>query len=147
MTPTLETESDLAKENLTADLVERCWGVKLVKMKKFYRFDYAIVDNSGGTEVIGFIELKYRKTPRSQYKDYMISEEKVRWAMDTRSKFNTPCYIVVGWSDTVGYYSVLPGARITLVLSGRMDAHDQAEAEPCFLIPVSDFGIVKPSTQ
>jgi hypothetical protein len=137
----MESRTDQEQERLLAKTIEASWDVALVKMKRFYKFDYA-AKSTENNFIEGFVELKCRKTPKDQYADYLISEEKVRWALETWHRYGIPCFLVVGWSNYAGYFTIKSTKGLRMVLSGRMDEHDGAESEPCILIPVKYFEIV-----
>ena len=139
----METTIDLKREQVAARLVESAWHGTLIKMKKFHKFDYAI-KSVASNQIDGFVELKCRKTASDQYLHYMISEEKVRWGLETWHRYAIPCFLVVAWSNITAYFTIKSTMGMTMVLSGRMDEHDGAESEPCILIPVSYFKEVKP---
>ena len=141
MRPIYENEENISNEVEVAGQIAKAWAMETVKLKRLYPFDWGVVD-SRTKQVVGFIEIKCRTNPSSQYPTYMISAEKVRWAIDTTITFAVRCFIAVKWTDMTGVHRVNPDSKYHLFMGGRDDRNDSQDIEPVCLIPIRLFDVL-----
>lgn len=138
--PTYETPEDLAREEMVARRLEQYYDVKLSKLSPKYPFDRVIED---GTKVTGFVEIKVRTNPMNQYPSYLIAAPKLFHAMQWTSLQRTPCYLAVQWADELGVHEIKPEKDYPLKIAGRTDRNDWQDIEPCFMIPLKWFSLIR----
>lgn len=139
--PTYETSSDVKHECEVALKVATDWGIQVVKLKPKYPCDWAFVWNG---EVTGYMEIKCRTHVYGAYPTYLISAEKIRYALTVWREFEIPVVLVVAWTDFIGYIKVRPPWNYKIRVAGRTDREDEQDVEPCFFIPCADFKEVEP---
>lgn len=134
--PAYETPDNLSKEQQVADLIARTQGVEIIKLASKYVFDYAIV-NKG--EITGFMEIKVRTNPSTQYPDYLISADKMFRALLWKEQLGMNVFLIVQWTDKLGCHEILTENDYPCRLAGRTDRGDVQDLEPCLFVPVAWF--------
>ena len=100
-----------------------------------YGLDYAALRDQ---EICAFIELKCRNNPMRQYPDYMLSMHKLMSAQQILMTTALQCYLVVSWTDAIGYTEINPDCY-HYGISGRKDRQDPDDIEPVGYIPIDQF--------
>lgn len=147
MRPDYETRQDFDRESRVADwfvqkMIHDGWfrDTAVAKpLKKHYCLDRAIVD---GDEILAFCEVKVRTNRQFNYSTYLISLEKMRNMRLMARDTGVPSYLVIRWTDAIGYFEVNEQTDFTdfsLRLGGRTDRGDGADVEPVLHIPVGKF--------
>jgi hypothetical protein len=139
--PTYETDGHLEDEEKTIEVIETCWGVIAKKTPKYYKIDYAICDMSN--EIVGWIEIRGKTFPRSQYATFYTSLEKYMSICRFQYATGKPAYLVVKWTDGIFIYRVSPRDPSTrkVTIGGRtvVSRGDDQDIEPVIHIPVNEF--------
>ena len=73
-----------------------------------------------------------------QYPTYMISLAKVQGAKRLEEDTGLPAFLVVEWSDKIGYVN-LAQVDWTLGFGGMNEVRDWQDQEPVCLIPIDTF--------
>jgi len=140
MRPLYETEGDLSKEKAVVRIIESRWKVKAVKLNIKWNLDYLLLRD--GNKAAAVCEIKCRTNQMKQYADYMISLDKLRAAWEFECLCDIPFFLVVQWTDNLGFWR-MPGNYIAQAgVGGRKDRGDSQDIEPCAFIPVSDFKVI-----
>jgi hypothetical protein len=134
--PIYETDSDRTRQTEAAKSIEVNQGVKLIALSDKYVFDYAIVNQK---EITGFMEIKVRTNPSTQYPDYLISADKMFRALLWKEQLGMNVFLCVQWTDKLGIHEIRPENDYPCRLAGRTDRGDVQDLEPCLFIPIAWF--------
>lgn len=130
-----ETDQTKAREQKLGEYISSRWNCELQKLAIKYRFDcLALRDDVA----VAWIELRCRENPMLQYPTYMISLHKVQGAKRLEQDTNLPAFLVVEWTDKVGYVN-LAKAKWTLGFGGMTKLRDWQDREPVCYIPIEEF--------
>jgi hypothetical protein len=127
--------NDFINESSVISALSKKFNCTFRKMPIKYGLDYAALRNG---RVVAFIEIKCRTCRSDKYDEYMISLHKVMAAAKLSSTTNLPCFLVVAWTDAIGYTHI---SAPSVEFGGRQDRNDEDDIEPVALIPISHFNI------
>jgi hypothetical protein len=139
--PIYETAEDLVREESISDqFVNAVYGdnnlVTAVKLPKFYHVDYALVKYG---QIIGWLEIKSRTIPSTNYTTYHLAYKKWREGNLLAEQSNLPYYLAVRWTDCLGVITFPNTIAIKLVIGGRIDRNDPDDREPMAEIPIDNL--------
>lgn len=134
--PRYETESDLSNERQVISIFSEKFKCTFSKMPIRYGLDYAM---SRDGKVRAFAEIKCRSSPVSQYDTYMLSLGKLVSAHNLRVATGLDCFLMVRWTDAVGYIKMDSG--FSVAVGGRLDRNDWQDIEPVVHYPIDSFKI------
>ena len=138
--PIYESISDTTKEAIVAETLAAQFGVEVIKLANKYVFDHAIIQNK---EITGFMEIKVRTNPSTEYPDYLISSDKIFRALLWKQMLGMNVFLVVQWTDLLGVHEIDPANDYPCRLAGRTDRGDIQDLEPCLFIPIKWFKPIK----
>ena len=134
--PIYETIQDLTNESSVMYALSEKFNCTFRKMPRKYGLDYAALRDG---RVVAFLEVKCRTCRSDKYEEYMLSLHKVMAATKLSSTTNLPCFLVVAWTDAIGYTHI---SAPSVGFGGRQDRNDNDDMEPVALIPINHFHIV-----
>jgi len=135
MRPLYETEETKEREQRLGDIVAQKWQCDLQKVSIKYSLDcLALRDDLP----MAWVELRCRTNAMLQYPTYMISLAKVQGAKRLEEDTGLPAFLVVEWSDKIGYVN-LAQVDWTLGFGGMNEVRDWQDQEPVCLIPIDTF--------
>ena len=130
-----ETAETKEREQRLGDIVAHKWRCELQKVSIKYHLDcLALRDDIP----LAWVELRCRTNPMLQYPTYLISLAKVQGAKRLEEDTGLPAFLVVEWSDKIGYVN-LAQVNWTLGFGGRNEVRDWQDQEPVCLIPIDTF--------
>ena len=135
MRPIYESAADRDNERSVIDAIAERWKCDAWKLPLAYRMDYAL---ARGTSIKAFAEVKCRSNERGAYDDYMLSLAKLAHARRLAEISLLPVYLVVRWSDGVGFCD-LSAIIYRVEAGGRTDRNDPQDMEPVAMISVDQF--------
>lgn len=139
--PTYERDDHLREEEAAIDALQAVWGVVARKTPKYYKIDYAICNAVG--VVVGWVEVRGKTFPRSQYATFYTSLEKYLSVCRFQYATAKPAFLLVKWSDCILIYrmSVDDCRRRKITVGGRTvnSRGDDQDIEPVIHIPVAEF--------
>ena len=98
-----ETAETKAREQRLGDIVAQKWRCDLQKVSIKYHLDcLAFRDDIP----LAWVELRCRTNPMLQYPTYLISLAKVQGAKRLEEDTGLPAFLVVEWSDKIGYVNL-----------------------------------------
>lgn len=136
-----ETEDDLRNEQDIARIIQKKWGVELVKLPIKNKIDYLAKKEDIPK---AFIEIKKRACRRHAYVTYMISLDKWVSGLAMEQHTSVPFILVVDWDDEIGYLKcsdveVADNNVFSVNMGGRKDRGDAQDIEPVVHIHISQF--------
>ena len=147
--PIYESEDDRSNERQAADkfrkhleqaLIPKPESVELREAPRLYPFDYEIIVDGKPWAIV---EIKCRKNRLEDYDSYMISMEKIRGLREAAHIRNMASFLLVSWSDTLGYAPAVSIAeRGIKSWGGRTDRNDPKDQEVVLYAPHSLFTII-----
>lgn len=139
--PTYERDDHLREEEAAIDALQAVWGIVARKTPKYYKIDYAICNAVG--VVVGWVEVRGKTFPRSQYATFYTSLEKYLSVCRFQYATAKPAFLLVKWSDGIFIYriSVADCSRRKITVGGRTvnSRGDDQDIEPVIHIPVAEF--------
>lgn len=139
MRPKYETEESLQDERRLISFIEPLWRCKGAKTPGYYALDYALHRSS---EVLAFAEFKCRKNTFDKYPTYILSLHKFMAAEAVSKSMRIPSFIVVEWTDRIGFVTVTSDVVVRLTMGGRKDRGDPQDMEPVVEIDLKKFKIL-----
>jgi hypothetical protein len=136
MRPRYETEEDRNGETAVVASLCRRWDCSANKLSDRYELDYLLLREGRGK---AWLEIKIRTNKRDAYRDYMISFGKVLAARRLSQGSGLPSFLLVKWTDCVGYMRLNDIKRFYVSIGGRTDREDFQDIEPVVYIPTQDF--------
>lgn len=135
--PQYETELHLAAERECIEEVQMAWNCVLLKLPKSYRADYLAMRDG---RIVGWVEVKCRSHEWDDYEawgGYMISLGKAMAVCQLAERTNMPACLIVSACKDIRWSPLSTGHP--LVRGGRKDRKDDADIEPCLMIPTKLF--------
>lgn len=140
--PTYESARNRQDEAVTATIIEKWAGCKLIKQPMRNFIDWiAYRDNTP----VAHIEFKRRNNNRMQYPTYMVSANKWKNGRDIAHRDKIPFILVIQWNDGLFYLKASDDIPVTYGTGGRQDRNDSADIENMVYIKTSLFKQIKPS--
>jgi len=134
--PVYESKSDRKKELSFAGQIESVTGTFLKKTPPFYHMDFMGLERTSRNSAVKFfVEVKHRKIDHNKYDTYMLSLKKWINMNLARRYGGVPVYLAIRYLDTDLCIPVTDEA-FPINYMGRMDRGDEADMEPCILIPI-----------
>jgi len=144
----METTKSRNDEEDVRSLLETSWQMKLVRMPRMYKLDYAGYETTknpeyNGNKVICWFEVKGRTVPHDKYPTYMVSLHKVEAGLERFRVTGLPAYLVVRFTDGTYYWEMREG-EFKVSFGGRWVPREehgrhQNDQEPVALIPMKKF--------
>lgn len=134
-----ENADTLAKERELGQIVEARWHCHLQKVPIKYHVDCLAMRDE---DPIAWVELRCRSNSMLKYDTLMISLAKLQAAKRLQDDTGYPVFLVVGWSDKVGYVN-LGQTNFNLGFGGRNDMRDWQDKEPVAYIALEQFQELK----
>lgn len=136
-----ETAIDLKNEKAAITALEMASRRQACKLPISYRIDFAMTNEAH--EITSWVEVKCRKNPRDKYPTFAIGITKLMAGIAFEDKTGKPFFLVVHWSDFLGYVRVSSLKGYKIRSGGRTDRNDPADEEPMVHIPVGEFKELK----
>lgn len=144
----METAKSRNDEEDVRGLIENSWHMKLHRMPRMYKLDYAGYAPTNdpaynGNRIICWIEVKGRTVPHDKYPTYMVSLHKVEAGLERFRVTNLPAYLVVRFTDGTYYWEMREG-DFKVSFGGRWvpraeHGRHENDQEPVALIPMDRF--------
>lgn len=144
----METTKSKNDEEDVRGLLETSWQMRLHRMPRMYRLDYAGYELTNNplynkNRIICWIEVKGRTVPHDKYPTYMVSLHKIEAGLERFRVTNLPAYLVVRFTDGVYFWEMREG-DFKVSFGGRWvprEEHGRHEndQEPVALIPMEKF--------
>jgi len=131
-----ETEENLANERRLLSLIEVAWQCTGAKLPTNYRLDYALHRHK---VAVAFVELKSRTHHYRAFPNYIVSANKVISAVALSAVTGLPVFLIVEWTDAIGYTELLAGMGDKVSIRGREDRGDWQDIEPAIEFNISRF--------
>jgi hypothetical protein len=143
--PWYETDATLGQESIVFRIIARRWNCIAVKLPVAYRLDFALTRDN---KVLSFCEFKNRNYTMNQFDDwggYLLSLHKWTEAQSMCKSTGVPFVLVVKTIDNKIWYSVFKDDffKFPTTIGGRKDRNDSRDIEPCVLIDVNKFTLLK----
>lgn len=141
--PTWETRADVANEIAVGQKIVEGKALAIEKMLPFFPVDLAIVNRHG--TIKAWLEVKCRKTPRSQFKTIILQWTKLSAIEQLRRETGIPAYWAVQWTDEIGvmqFDGSVKHTKIVLKPGGVQNRGGPDDMEPLAEIPTSHFKTV-----
>lgn len=135
--PLYEKGDDLLKERQVIDFFSQKFKCTFAKLPVRYGLDYSLIR---GGEVRAFAEIKCRTNDVSRYDTYMMSLGKKMSAEALRSVTGLDCFLIVKWTDAVGYIKMNTDSKV--LIGGRVDRNDWQDTEPVVHYPIDSFTLL-----
>ena len=134
----METEHDLKLELLTINTINRLWNCESVKLPNHQRLDFALLQRG---EIKAFVEIKCRTFESSRYKETMLHLDMVMAARDLTFHTNIPAFLVVRWTDVIGFVNF--NADFRTEIGGRVDRGLERDFGLMAKIAIMDFSMLE----
>jgi hypothetical protein len=134
--PIYEQSSDIANEQRVAEKLSELWNFDSWKRNPpRYPIDISLMR---GTRIKAFAEIKCRNVPSGTYNTYMLSAGKAMSARTLTEVTGLPCFLVVRWTDCLGWIDLETAEPLYVGWGGRSDRDDSQDMEP-----VMHYDIIK----
>jgi len=138
--PIYENAETIRAERILAHTISGRWNCTPEKLPRKYAVDYALLRHG---KLVAWAEFKSRSFEQSTYGTYMISLMKLREGAALSRLTGKPFYLVVEWTDVVGWCQIpLTLENYFIGIGGRFDRNDPEDLEPVVHIPITDFAIM-----
>ena len=142
-----ETNADLNNERAVADIIERQWNCKCMKLSYKDKLDFAVVREGS---IKAWIEVKCRNIKKQlegdfgyPYERYMISMSKINAGIRLAKETDKPFFLVVKFDNGIFYYKPKK-EELDLEWGGRWKTQRDAEdMEPVYKFKSSLFKEIK----
>ena len=146
--PIYESIDDISNEERLAEHLMLRWELDGWKRNPpMYPIDISFMKDG---VIKGFAEIKCRNCSADTYKTYMISASKVIAAQSLTKATGLDCYLVVKWTDSLGWISFGSGEEVVdprpgiistkfVAWGGRSDRQDPQDMEPVIHFDIDDF--------
>lgn len=125
------------REYLVQTLIPKPGSVELREAPRLHPFDYEVIVDG---KPWALVEIKCRKNRREDYPSYMIGLQKIRGLREAAHIRNMASFLLVSWSDTLGYAPAVSIAeRGIKSWGGRIDRNDPFDQEAVLYVPNSLF--------
>lgn len=148
----METTKSKNDEEDVRGLIENSWRMKLHRMPRMYKLDYAGYEPTNnpaynGNKIIAWFEVKGRTVEHDKYPTYMVSLHKVEAGLERFRLTGIPAYLVVRFTDGTYYWEMREG-DFTVSFGGRWvpraeHGRHENDQEPVALIPMDRFQLVQ----
>jgi hypothetical protein len=129
-----ESQKDLVNERAVIDLLCKRWKCDSFKLPaRLYELDFAL-HRDGVLKC--FVEVKCRTNAQAAYPTLIIGLRKVVTGQMLAERAGVPFYLVIRWTDVIGYTSTFSGE---VRLGGRYDRGDDQDPDLWMHIPVTQF--------
>ncbi len=148
--PMYETKNDRQNEQAVMSFLEEKWGCEADKLKIACELDYSLTKNG---KIVGVMEIKCRKYDYNTLKDWgglILSAHKWQAAKRWKETHNIAFVLALGLIDGIYVLRIKASdnfPHLELVTGGRRDRNDSQDMEPCVLIPMKLFEMVKKHDQ
>lgn len=136
MRPAYETQQTLELERLAITSFAEQFDVQPIKLPIAYHIDYACLS---GELLMFWAEVKCRKYPHNAFETFSISAKKILNGLHLRHLSGKGFYLVVQWTNALGYVQVTRELSQDIRFGGRKDRADWQDQEPMVHIPVDQF--------
>ncbi len=134
--PVYESAADRKREKSFAHQIEKVTGAFLKKTPPFYHVDFmGLTRQSKGANVGFFVEIKHRKIDHNRYDTYMLSLKKWINMNLIRRYGGVPVFLAIRYLD-IDLCIPVTDEVFPINYMGRVDRGDEADMEPCILIPI-----------
>ena len=142
--PFYETSEDVAREAAIAAELSRIWKRPLVKLRKAYPVDWAILDNDTDKRVVAFLEIKDRNKYSMDQLDAWggVFVSLIKWAQADHlcRLVKLPLVVVIKASGVLWVHVSESGREYDgLHFRGRNDRGDPHDVEPVVLLRKARF--------
>jgi hypothetical protein len=146
--PIYESIDDISNEERLAEHLMLRWELDGWKRNpRMYPIDISFIKDD---VIKGFAEIKCRTVSVDTYETYMISVSKVIAAQSLSKATGLGCYLVVKWTDSLGWISFGSGEKVVdprpgiirpkfVAWGGRSDREDPQDMEPVIHFDIDDF--------
>lgn len=136
--PRYETAADRTRESKAAALFASHY--KDLKVTKMEHGAFADFEIRKGVKLVGYMEVKTRRCPSTQYRTYHVSKMKLLTLQKTARKHGVRPVLLVQWSDKAGWIDVDTYlANATFTTGGRWDRNDPHDVEEMAEVNIKDY--------
>lgn len=136
MRPVYENQQTLELERLAISTFADQFDVQPVKLPISYNIDYACLS---GELLMFWAEVKNRNYPHNAFETFSISAKKILNGLHLRHLSGKGFYLVVQWTNALGYVQVTREMSQDIRFGGRKDRADWQDQEPMVHIPIDHF--------
>lgn len=134
--PFYESDSDRKKELAVISKIGGLARKTPIKLPIRYAIDFAMFD---GKQITSWVEVKCRKNSQAAYPTLMISAAKLIEGLNLARHSGKPFYLVVEWTDRIGFLEIKALTDFAIGYGGRVDRADAQDMEPVVFIPTDQF--------
>lgn len=134
--PLYESETDRVREKAAIERLLAGTDKTFRKLPIKYEVDYAILKDG---EIVSWAEVKCRNISSSMYPTMLIGATKIWKGSVLSIHTGKPFFVVVAWTDKIGYLKVENVGSFELSFGGRTDRGDELDIEPKYYIPIDMF--------
>jgi hypothetical protein len=138
--PRYETQADIQRERLFANLIGDAWKCHLRNTPRG-----SIIDAIGyrGERVVGYFELKCRFFMWGSYRDIILAAPKWRGLVQIAEQTDLPAIFALWLPDCAVYLKWCSWMQPGTGRRGRTDRGDIADMEQCVLLPLPWFSQIE----
>ena len=135
--PTYEKSSDIANEERVAEKLSEMWELDNWQRNPLrYPVDISLMR---GNRIKAFAEIKCRNVSSCTYSTYLLSAGKVMSAHTLTRATGLPCFLVVQWTDCLGWIDLEMTEPLYVGWGGRIDRDDSQDMEPVMHYDILEF--------
>lgn len=128
-----ESPKDLANERAVLDILCKRWKCSAFKLPERYELDFALLRDG---QLKCFVEVKCRGSAQAAYPTAVVGFRKVYTGQTLAAVAKVPFYLVIRWTDAIGYTSTFNGE---IRLGGRYDREDDQDPDLWMHVPITQF--------
>jgi len=136
--PVYETDDDKDRQARAAARIEDAWGIKIISFPPLSSVDWLMISEKG---TVAYAEFKCRKYKRSDFKNLILSTQKLKHAVYVGARTKCKLFLFVEWLDGIFYREITPDQfnGFSVKTGGRDDREDPKDIEDVFEIPTNSF--------
>jgi hypothetical protein len=135
--PIYEKSSDISNEELVAEKLSKIWDFdSWQRNPPRYPIDISLMKDR---HIKAFAEIKCRNVDIDTYSTYLLSVGKVMSAHSLTKATGLPCFLVVQWTDCLGWIDLEVTEPLYVGWGGRIDRRDSQDMEPVMHYDLSQF--------
>tara|TARA_R110000744_G_scaffold4565_5_gene16463 strand:+ start:4280 stop:4729 length:450 start_codon:yes stop_codon:yes gene_type:complete len=137
MRPIYEKSADISNEELVAEKLSKIWDFDNWKRNPpRYPIDISLMRDN---HIKAFAEIKCRNVTSDTYNTYLLSSAKVMSAHTLTRATGLPCFLVVQWTDCLGWIDLETTEPLYVGWGGRIDRNDSQDMEPVMHYDILEF--------
>jgi hypothetical protein len=144
--PFYESESDRSNEAQVAALISEAWRCEVVKIKRAYVVDYALMTDRRCRALCEIKVRSYSMEALARMGGFMLSLHKYTHARALAAAARVLFVIVVHADDEVWWHGA-DGQHDGVTIGGRMDRNDAQDIEPVVMLRPERFQRIRRTVQ